>query len=174
MANEKVEQAAKVSRWASLKTMFIIAAVLGIEGGTIAVTMFVSGGPAQVSGQGIGSELEAEMNKTVEVKVIADKFPNQMSGRPYLYDTEIWVTTARKNEQHVKDVLEDNNAAISVDIGAIIRRSEPAAFMEPTYATLGRQIKAVLEGRLDSQVSGDQPIVEQVLIRKCIPYRADF
>ncbi len=156
-----------------IKAIIIVAAILFLEGGTIVGTMMFSGGPESVEAIDVQTELEDELNKLVEVLVVAGKFDNQRSGRTYLYDTEVFVTVRNKNVEQFKEELETVKTQLSVDIQTVFRRAEPAHFQEPTRATLTRQIKAKLDGRFGVD-GNDESIIQSVLIGKCLPYRTDY
>lgn len=164
--NTTPEQSSK----GSLKTIIIVAAVLLIEGATIMGTMYFSGGPSEASAGQDPSILAAD--KQVEVLLLEGKFDNRMAGVTYLYETEIYITTRNANKEFVEKTIEANKAAITVDVGAVFRRAEPAVFQEPTYATLSRQIKAALDQRFGKD-DKNEPVVHDVLILKCIGYRAE-
>jgi flagellar basal body-associated protein FliL len=171
---EKNTEQQTSNRGATLKTIIIVALVMLVEGGAIVATMWLSGGPSEVQADGgFSSEAEAELNKPVEVLVLKDKFLNQTSGRSFLLDTELFVTVRKRNEEKVAEVLETHRAAIAVDVKSVIGRAEWSIFQEPTHATLARQIKALLDERLGVDADGE-PLIMEVLVRKCIPYRADI
>ncbi len=167
------ENAQEKSGGLPIKAIIMVAAILLIEAGTILGTMWLSGGPTEVKGQGIDADLKAEQNELVEVLVVQGKYDNQRTGRTYLYDSEIYATVRRKNEAKFKEELETMKTQISVDVQTIFRRAEPSHFQEPTRATLTRQIKAVLDERFGKDAEGE-PLIESVLIGKCLPYRADY
>jgi len=163
----------KSEKTSALKPILIILVVLLIEAGTIVGTMWLTGGPSEVEGAGLTADQKAELNKLVEVLVVEGRFDNQRTGRTYLYDTEVYATVRAKNLEKFKDELESMKTQISVEIQTIFRRAEPSHFQEPTLATLTRQIKSVLRERFGNDLEGD-PMVEDVLIGKCLPYRADY
>ncbi len=175
MANENETQAEESPRNNSgmIKTIIVVVFALVIEVGTIAVTMYLSGGPAEVEAQGLTPDEKAMQNKVVEVLIAKEKFYNRQSGHLLLYDTEIYITVRNRYFEEVSVIYEASKAALAVDIGTIVRQADPAYFNEPTYATLCRQIKAVLDRRFGTDEDGNS-VVERVLIRKCIPYRADL
>ncbi len=170
MANESNHETGK-SRGGGLKTILIVIVVMVIEGAAIIGTMYFTGGPAEAQGGDI-DPAKAQADKPVELLVLEHKFDNRMAGVPYLYDTEVYITTRQANAEQMKQAIENNRAGITVDLGAVFRRAEPAVFQEPTYATLSRQIKAVLDKRFGKDDTGE-PIVQDVLILKCIGYRAE-
>lgn len=113
-----------------------------------------------------------ESIKFVELLVAKDQFPNQRTGRTYLYDTEIYITVKKKESDKLKKQVEAMQATLATDIAVVFRRAEPAQLLEPTLATLTRQIKAAMDQRLGKDADG-QPVVHEVLIRKCIQFRTD-
>ena len=179
MAEENENQAAEGNEESSpkgsspLKAIIIIVVVLLLEGVTIVGTMMMSGGPAPAQAIDVETELEDELNKLVEVLVVSGKFDNQRSGRTYLYDTEVFVTVRNKNFAQFETDLESVKTQLSVDVQTVFRRAEPAHFQEPTRATLTRQIKAKLDERFGKD-GNDEPVIEAVLIGKCLPYRTDY
>jgi flagellar basal body-associated protein FliL len=172
MAEEANSSPEKSERRATIKTLLIILAVMLLEGGAIVGTMYFTG-PSEVEGQGVTADLEAELSKLVEVPVVAEKFPNQRTGRTYLYDTEVFVTVEKRHETRTTQKLDASEARVSSGIATIFRRAEPAHFLEPTLATLRRQIQAVMNETIGNDGEG-KPIVQDVLIRKCVPFRADY
>lgn len=169
MADENTTSSEKSSK-GSLKAAIIIGAVLLIEGATIMGTMYFSGGPSEASAGLDDAALEAD--RLVEVLLLENKFDNRMAGIAYLYDTAIYITTRNANKTSVEQTIEASKASITVEVGAVFRRADPAVFQEPTYATLSRQIKAVLDQRFGTD-DRNLPVVHDVLILKCIGYRAE-
>lgn len=161
------------SKGGTIKAIIAILAVLLLEGGTIMGVRWMSGKPAEVKAEGVAADVQAANNKLVEVTLLKDKFDNQKTGRTYFYDTEIVVTVRQKDVEKFKADLEASKAQIQVDMQTIFRLAEPSVFSEPTRATLTRQIKASLDQRFGKNAE-DQFIVQDVLIPKCLPYRADY
>jgi flagellar basal body-associated protein FliL len=156
-----------------LKAVILVVAVLVIEAGTILGTMWFTAGPAQVKGEGIATDMEAEQNTLTEQLVLKDKFTNDRTGRTYVYDTEIYVTVKKKHLDKFKEELDLMQQRIRSDVDTIFRKAEPAAFQEPTRATLTRQIKAALDSRFGNAPDGE-PFIQDVLIGKCMPFRTDY
>lgn len=156
------------------KTVVILAAVLGLEAATVAVTMWLSK-PHAAQAKAIHAENkeEAEKKKIIEIQLASGKFPNMRTGRNILYDAEIFVTLQKANEEQAKSVMESSKAQIGMEVATIIRRAEPEWFGEPTLATLRRQIKGAIEERFGNDKE-EKPIVQEVVITKCTPYRSDF
>lgn len=157
----------------SLKTLLILAAIFVIEGGVIAGIFLVAGKPADVQADGAAEDHAAMAEEGVEELVVAEKFPNTKRGRTYIYDAEIFIVVKRKYQPEVQGKLAGMAAQISGDVRTIISRAEPNHLLEPTLATLKRQIKVALDDRLGRDDEG-QSRIERVVITKFTQFRADL
>jgi flagellar basal body-associated protein FliL len=167
------EQPAPKKGGLSLKTIMVMAVVLVIEGAAISAAFMLSGKPAEVHADPAATSEAEEMDKPVELLVIEDKFQNTRSGKTYLSDTQIYVVVKRKDEEAITAKLEEMQAQIAADIGAIFRRAEPSQLLEPTLATLTRQIKAVMDDRVGLD-QDHKSRVQEVLLKKYTQYRVDM
>lgn len=167
------DAAAEKKLGGKLKPILIVAVILIIEGVTILGTMMLSGGPSEAKGDPIAQAQAAEQNELVEALLIEDIFENHRTGRPFRYDTEIYVKVRRKNLDRFKEELEAMKNEIRYQIGVIFAKAEPSYFQEPTRATLTRQVRAALEKRFGEDAGGD-PLVEEVFIAKCMGFRGDY
>lgn len=170
--NDKEKQggAAKKLPW---KTVLVLVAVLLVEGLAVSALFWFAGKPAEVRADGSTADQTAVLKQPVEVLVVEDRFQNTRTGRPYLYDTQVYVILARQHEQAVAASLESMKAQIHSDVATIFRRAEPSHLLEPELATLRRQIQAALTRHIGHDDEGE-PIVQEVLIPKCMQYRADL
>jgi len=155
-----------------LKTLAIFASVMLLEGGVIATVFMLSGQPAQVKGESAADLVAQQGEKPVELMVIEDRFQNTKTGRTYLYQTEVYVVVKQKHKDVLSKRIEAMQAQIKDEIGLIIRRAEPAHLLEPTLATLKRQVNAKLDELLGPDEAGNSRL-EKVLIPKVTQYRAD-
>lgn len=157
-----------------VKTLLILGAVMLIEGAAITAAFLLAGEPAGAEGAtGAAEDAAAQAEQPVEVLVVVDKFPNTRSGRTYLYDTEVYIEILRKNKKDIEQDIENMRARITTDLGTIFRRAEPSHLLEPELLTVTRQIRAVLDKLLGSD-EDDESYVRNVLVKKCIPFRADI
>ena len=156
-----------------LRVVLLVAVVLLLEGGTIAVTILLSRSPQSAAAKGLEADLLTEQNRLVEVLVVRDNFVNQRQGHTFLYDTEIFITVRKKDSEQTRARLDAMQAQLTTEIGTVFRRAEPAVLQEFELATLTRQIKAVLDDRMGMDAEG-KPLVQDVFIRKCIGIRADL
>jgi flagellar basal body-associated protein FliL len=147
---------------------------------------FLGGGPKAASavelahegesggehGEGAGKGGKgADKDKFVELNVVDFKAPNSQNGRRYLYDVSVYVSVKGEAEAKVKDMIKDREALIKDRIRTIIGQMDPEKLgggSEPGLETLRRQVKAQLEN-----IIGDG-MIDEVLVPRCIPFRADF
>lgn len=158
-----------------LKPILVLLAVVLIEGAAISTAFLLSGKPAAVQADAGAEKDEAlKLEEPIEELLVADKFQNTRSGRTYLYDMEIYMVVRKRNQELVKRQLDTRKAQVRQDIRTIISRAEPSQMLEPTLATLTRQIQAVLDERIGRDGQDGKPLVEHVLITKCTQFRVDM
>lgn len=106
--------------------------------------------------------------------VIEFRAPNKVSGRMFLYDVAIEVQVSGANAAKVKAKLDQRKALISDRVRTIIAQSDPEKLngqSEPGLETLKRQVKYQLDEIVDPKSTG---MIDEVLVPRCIPFRADF
>lgn len=176
MAENNEEKTATTEKPASklpVKTIMIMAAVFIIEAAAISAVWFFAGQSEPASAQNPNNDPALALEQPVEVLVIQGKFQNTRSGRPYLYDTEIYVVVKQKHTGYIERVLENTRVAITSEVSKLFRKAEPAHLLEPELSTLTRQIHAMLDRRLGRDEDGE-PYIDKVLISKCTQYRSDL
>jgi len=154
-----------------IKTIIALAVVLLIEGAAVSLVFLLAGQPADVKAEGAKLD-EAKLNQPTEMLLVEDRFQNTRTGRAYLYDTEIYMVVPNKHEKTVEGKLEQMKAQVTTEIATIFRRAEPAHLLEPELSTLTRQIKAMVDRKFGYDEEGEA-YVQQVLIRKCMQFRAN-
>ena len=157
----------------NVKTLSILASVFVVEGLAIFMCFVLAGGPSDARADEVARQEAAEAAKPVELLVVAERFPNTLTGRTYLYDTEVFIQVRRKHKQIVEEKLEQMAATIKSDIAQIFRAAKPGHLHEPTLATLRRQIRARLSERLGHDAE-EESLLRDVLIPRCTQFRADL
>ncbi len=157
-----------------MKAIIIVASILILEGIGITTAFMIAGKPSPVQADPAALDAEALANQQVEELVVSDKFPNSKMGRTYLYDTEVYILLRRKHRDRVMNDMQNMNVRVSSEIATIFRSIDPLLLEEPTLATLRRQIKAKMDEMFGKDEQTGQPLVEEVLIRKCTRFRADY
>jgi hypothetical protein len=154
-----------------LKVGLLLLVVLVLEGATVFVTMLVAGGPGKASAENVAAPSKPPEDPPVELVVVKEQFANQRSGRVMIYDTEVYIVVHKKDSEKIKRQIDTMQAQLASDIATIFRRAEPAYFLEPTLATLTRQIKASLDERMGRD-SDNNPVIQDTFIKKCIGFQA--
>ncbi len=155
------------------KALLILAAIVVIEGAVIAGVFMVAGKPADVKADPATEDLAAMAEESVEEMVVSEKFPNTKRGRTYIYDAEVYIVIRRKYQAELRGKLDSMTAQVSADVRTIISRAEPNHLLEPTLATIKRQIKAALDERLGRDEDG-QSRIDDVVITRFTQFRADM
>ncbi len=125
------------------------------------------GGGGDKAGPTLGPEDIAE---TIVVK---DKFPNNQTGRAWLWDVEVYVQVKYKRLDAVSAMLTTRSAEIKTGIARIWRTGQHAYFNEPGLETLTRQVREFLNGIVGTSADG-QPMIERVLIPRCVGFPTEF
>ncbi len=131
--------------------------------------------PAGAAGGAHGEESKGPAPKKKKLKysmpLIEFRAPNKVSGKMYLYDVAIEAQVLGENFDGVQKKVDERKALISDRVRTIIAQSDPEKLngqAEPGLETLKRQVKYQLE-----EIVGEG-VIEEVLIPRCIPFRADF
>lgn len=136
-----------------------------------AVELAAASQAAEKGGEGAKPAAAGDKKSPVEIPVVDFRAPNKQTGRTFLYDVSIYVVTKQENSDLVKDLITSHSELIQDRVRTIIAQSDPDKLgggSEPGLETLRRQIKYQLD-----QIVGDG-LIDEVLIPRCIPYRADF
>ena len=157
-----------------IKIILGVVIVLGLEIGTIFATAMLTNKPKVMAADPFKLDQSDESERIIEVPVIKGRFPNRKSGRSMLYQTEITVQVKKKNEDKVKQLIEENQARIKMSVGTIWRNAEPRHFNEPYLSTLTRQVRETLEKIIDANLpEGEDSRVEGVLIPTLTGFPSD-
>ncbi len=168
-----VEGGIAAAKAVSKKTIFILGGVFVLEGLAITAVFLLAGGPTNTGADGPDLDLIAAGEKPFELRLVDDKFPNTLSGRTYLYETEIFIKIRQKHQEDIEQKLETMAAQIKADVAEIFRAAEPSHLRETSLATIKRQIRARLAQRLGRDVDGGE-YIEEILIPRCTQFRADM
>jgi flagellar basal body-associated protein FliL len=166
------------------KTPVILGAVMLVEAVVlIGGFKFISGGPktaaaVELPAEPTGKDGEAgakggptDLKAPVEIQLVDFRAPNKQGGRSFLYDVNIFVTTKTVTGDKVKDLITARDALIKDRIRTIIAEMDPDKLgggSEPGLETLRRQVKYQLD-----QILGDDKLIDEVLVPRCIAFRTD-
>jgi flagellar basal body-associated protein FliL len=163
------------------KTPVILGAVMLIEAVVLfAGFKFIGGAPksaaaVEIAPEGAPASVDGKPPVTdpksiVELQLVDFRAPNKQSGRTFVYDVSIFVTTKIVTGDKVKDLISSHDALIKDRIRTIIAEMDPDKLgggSEPGLETLRRQVKYQLD-----QIIGDG-LVDEVLVPRCIGFRTE-
>jgi flagellar basal body-associated protein FliL len=162
------------------KTPVLLGGVMVLEAAVlIGGFKFLNRGPQTAQGASLATDKptgdagKPDDKKVVEIPVVEFRAPNKQSGRTFLYDVNLFVVVKEANAEHVKTVFKDRDATVKDRIRTIIAQCDPEKLgggSEPGLETLRRQIKY----QLDEILGGGESQIEEVLVARCIPFRADY
>ncbi len=107
-----------------MKMAVVAVVVMLLEGGTVGVTMMMSSGPKKAMAEAPVKPPEPPA-KDVEVKLLAERFPNNVSGRMYTYDLQVVAKVDEKNKTRATDLFAERDAETRDRIRTIIASSDP-------------------------------------------------
>jgi flagellar basal body-associated protein FliL len=120
---------------------------------------------------GHGAGGKKDKKNTVELQVLEFRAINKVSGRTILFDVSIYASIKADHEEAVKKAFADRKALITDRVRTIIAQSDPEKLgggSEPGLETLRRQVRYQLD-----EIIGEG-MVDEVLVPRCIPFRADY
>ena len=163
------------------KTPVLLGLVMVIEAVVLIAGIKIVGGGAKKAeavelapegaAAGAAGAAAVDNKAPVELQLVDFRAPNKISGRTFLYDVNIVVTTKTATGDKVKELISAREALIKDRVRTIIATLDPEKLgggSEPGLETLRRQVKYQLD-----QVLGDG-LIDDVLVPRCIPYRTDF
>lgn len=116
---------------------------------------------------------EAGPTDIVEVLVAKDRFPNNHTGRTWLWDAEIHVQVRGKHSDRINGALTSRAAEIKTGLARIWRIAQHNHFNEPGLETLTRQVTDFLDSILGTTADG-KSFIERVLIPRCVGYPTEY
>ena len=159
----------------SLKwTALIVLGVAVVEGGAFfAVIKLLGGGPSATYGSDGNHVIEApepaENQSSSEVVLLQGfKVPNNKSGHTIIYDFDISVAVPQTRAVDMNQVVKAHDAEIRDRVSQIVRQARPRVLEEDDFGTLRLLLKRTL-----NEVSGDDELIQRVLIPRCLPIKAD-
>jgi flagellar basal body-associated protein FliL len=121
---------------------------------------------------GGGDAKPKEKKKTVEIPLVELRGTNRVSGRTLLFDVALKVNVKGEHEEAVKKMIADRQGLITDRVLTIIAQSDPEKLTggsEPGRETFRRQVRYQLE-----QIIEKDGMIDEVLVQRCIPFRADL
>jgi flagellar basal body-associated protein FliL len=156
-----------------IKMIGIIGAIMVAE--AVGVFLFVSAtskAPQAAEAKAIDGHEKEDLEATVEVPLLDEKFQNMQTGRVWVWDTSIVLKVRARNQATVEKALETRKAEIQEGLAMIFRRAPHSQLKEPGLETINRQINGYV-----NQIMGKDPEgrdrVERVVIPRCKGFPTD-
>jgi hypothetical protein len=169
----KPEEATSQPKKLPLKVIALILGLLIAEAGIVLALAHMWGKPSEVQGADVQSLAVDQLEQTLELLVVEDRFPNHQTGRVWLWETEIQIQVRQKHREYVERMLEERRAEIKTGVSQIWRNAHQRHLTEPNLETLNRQVSTFLHQLFGQDSQGEQR-VQRVLIPKCVGFPADF
>jgi len=154
-----------------MKAIGLIAVLMIAEAG--AVYFFVGKtAPQAAAAHGIVGKDEPNLEASIEIPLVEEKFQNMQTGRVWVWDTEIVLKVKAKNEKFVEKQLEERAAEIKEGVSMIFRRAQHSSLKEPGLETVNRQLRSLMNELIGKDADGKERI-ERIVIPKCKGFPAD-
>ncbi|HYE62869.1 MAG TPA: hypothetical protein VD997_12810 [Phycisphaerales bacterium] len=150
-----------------IKTMGVVGALMIAE--AVGVFVFVSATskqPQVAEAKALEGEEKEDLEATVEVPLIDEKFQNMQTGRVWVWDTSIVLKVRVRNKEVVEKELERRKAEVQEGIAMIFRRAPHSQLKESDLQTINRQITAYMNQILGKDTEGRDRL-EKLVIPKC-------
>lgn len=149
----------------------IVAVLMAVEGA--AIYFFVAkSGPQAAQAHTVAGHDEPNLDASVEIPLIEERFQNLQTGRVWIWDTNIVLKVRAKDEEFVEKQLESRAAEIQEGVSTIFKRAQHAHLKEAGLETLNRQVAVFIRELVGKDAEGRER-VERVMIPKCRGFPAD-
>ena len=170
---EAEQQAAAAKKGLPLKTILVVAGLMVAEAvGVFMIVSMTSKQPQVAQATPLEDNTKQDLESTVEVPLLQEKFQNMQTGRVWVWDTAIVLKVRARNQSFVEKEPERRKAEVLEGISMIFRRAPHAQLREPDLRTLNRQITAYINQIMGKDAEGRERI-EQVVIPRCKGFPAD-
>lgn len=174
-AKPAAEEQASAKKGLPIKTIGIVAVLLVVEAAAMFFVLGATGKPKTTEAAHVDphGDPKSDKDKPVEINVVKERFPNNSTGRPWIWDAEIVIQVKAADAERVQGVIDSRAAEIRTGIGRIWRTAQQAHFNEPGLETLTRQVTAFLDGLLGPDAEGHS-YLRRVLVARCVGYPTDY
>jgi flagellar basal body-associated protein FliL len=156
-----------------LKTIVVVAGLMVAEAvGVFMIVSMTSKQPQAAQATPLDGHEKEDLESTVEIPLLDEKFQNMQTGRVWIWDTSIVLKVRARNQAFVEKELERRKAEVQEGLAMIFRRAPHAQLKEPDLRTINRQITAYI-----NQIMGKDPEarerIEAVVIPRCKGFPTD-
>lgn len=166
-------EAAPAKKGLPLKTVIVVAGLMIAEGvGVFMIVGMTGKQPQAAQATPLEGHEKQDLESTVEVPLLEEKFQNMQTGRVWVWDTAIVLKVRTRNQGFVEKELDRRKAEVQEGLAMIFRRAPHAQLKEPDLRTINRQITAYINQIMGKDAEGRERI-EQVVIPRCKGFPTD-
>lgn len=150
-----------------IKMIGVVGALMVAE--AVGVFFFVSATskqPQVAEAKALEGHEKEDLEATVEVPLLDEKFQNMQTGRVWVWDTSIVLKVRVRNQEYVEKELERRKAEVQEGLAMIFRRAPHSQLKETDLQTINRQITAYVSQILGKDHEGRDRL-ERLVIPKC-------
>jgi flagellar basal body-associated protein FliL len=156
-----------------IKMIGIVGAIMLAE--AVGVFLFVSStskAPQPAEAKAVEGHEKEDLEATIEIPLLDEKFQNMQTGRVWIWDTSIVLKVRARNQEAVEKTLESRKAEIQEGLAMIFRRAPHSQLKEAGLETINRQITGYVHQILGKDGEG-RDRVERVVIPRCKGFPTD-
>jgi flagellar basal body-associated protein FliL len=172
ISSEPTPASAEAKKGLPIKTIAVVAGLMVAEAVAVVMVVGMTGPRVQPAAAHELHEGQADLDASVEVALLEEKFQNMQTGRAWIWDTEVVLKLKARNQEFVAKQLEKRAAEIKEGVSMIFRRAPHSQLKEPGLETMNRQLTAYLNEILGKDADGKDRL-ERVVIPKCKGFPTD-
>lgn len=157
-----------------IKTIGIVAVVMIVEAVAVfAVFKAISPKTSNAAAQHV--DIHNNDGDTLkEIKVADEKFQNMRSGENWMWQVVVTVQVKKRHAEKVEALLKARDAEVRDGLRQIVGNADQNMLKEPDSKALNRQFTAFLNKIVPVDEKTSEPLIERILIPKCIGNSAEY
>lgn len=172
-SEKPAEAAAPAKKKLPIKTIGIVAGVMIVE--AVAVVGVFKAISPKMSNAHTTQELHNDDGDSLkEVKVADEKYQNMRSGENWMWQIVVTVQVKKRHADKVEGILKSREAEIRDGLRKIVANADQNMLKEPDSKALQRQFTEYLNKVIPVDEKTNEPLIEKILIPKCIGQSADY
>ena len=172
-AEKPAEGAEPAKKKLPIKTIGVVAAVMLIE--AVGVFMVFKAISPKVNNAHAATELHNDDGDTLkEVKVADEKYQNMRSGENWMWQITVFVNVKKRHAGKVEGILKAREGEVRDGLRKIVANADQTMLKEPDSKALQRLLTEYLNKVIPPDEKTNEPLIEKVLIPKCIGQSADY
>jgi flagellar basal body-associated protein FliL len=172
-AEKPADGAAPAKKKLPVKTIGIVAAVMVVEAVAV-VGVFKAISPKTSSAHTTVDLHNDDGDSLKEIKVADEKYQNMRSGENWMWQITVAVKVKKRNAAKVEGILKAREAEVRDGLRKIVASADQTMLKEAESKALSRQFSEYLNKVIPVDEKSNEPLIEGILIPKCIGQSADY